>query len=99
MRMTNRLSQLTQKGRKFLPKKREVKGSIAETVKKEVLKIVKGLKIEEEQEKKQRSFNCVQPLSLRATCLSSHVFLNKLSSQLTTTRKATIRNRKISALF
>lgn len=65
--MTNRLSQLTQKGRKFLPKKREVKGSIAETVKKEDLKIVKGLKIEEEQEKKQRSFNCVQPLSLRAT--------------------------------
>lgn len=46
-RMTNRLSKLTQKGRKFLPKKRQVKGSIVETVKKEVLKFVKGLKIEE----------------------------------------------------
>lgn len=67
MRMTDRLSQLIQKGRKFPPKKREVKGSVPETVKKEVLKIVKGLKIEEEQEKKQRLFNCVQPPSLRGT--------------------------------
>ena len=46
MRMTNRLSKLDQKGRKFLPKKRQAKASIVETVKKEVLKFVKGLKVE-----------------------------------------------------
>lgn len=44
--MANRLSKLTQEGRKFLPKNRQAKGSIVETVKKEVLKLVKGLKIE-----------------------------------------------------